>query len=449
MTASVASQLFGRAGEAFDGAPEPHPTHAFVSLLTVYLVLLCLSTNAIAVSRPDCSRGWAGRKVTEATLQKLLDQTKDGAIEFCYADLSYADLRERKLRGADLRGANLFRANLSFADLSEVNLEYANLAAASIKSALLARADLGRALLTEADLSRSDLFAASLREANLFNANLTQTQLRDTDLRDSRLEGANLEGANLLGTELSGATLIGSNLRNVNFQPRSLPTPRDAALARNLDSMKFVDSPSALVALREEFRRYGFREQELALTVAIRRGSVAHAWSQGAPLDRVDAVFSWVFFDLTSEYGRSPGRPLRILGSFILLFSIPYMIALSRETGGGIWVVSADPPAASRLEMFRLTSRTISPKSASRRASLGSLTIAFSTASTALYFSLLSALSFGPKGFNPRDLIAALQPDETILRATGWVRTLAGVETLLSLFLLALWFLAYFGRPFD
>jgi hypothetical protein len=36
-----------------------------------------------------------------------------------------------------------------------------------------------------------------------------------------------------------------------------------------------------------------------------------------------------------------------------------------------------------------------------------------------------------------------------VLRATGWVRFVAGLQSLLSIYLLALWVLTYFGRPFE
>ena len=42
-----------------------------------------------------------------------------------------------------------------------------------------------------------------------------------------------------------------------------------------------------------------------------------------------------------------------------------------------------------------------------------------------------------------------MQPREYTLRATGWVRTVSGIQSLLSVYLLALWVLTYFGRPFE
>jgi hypothetical protein len=68
---------------------------------------------------------------------------------------------------------------------------------------------------------------------------------------------------------------------------------------------------------------------------------------------------------------------------------------------------------------------------------------------TSLYFSLLSAFHLGWREFNVGTWIARMQPREYTLRATGWVRTVSGIQSLLSVYLLALWVLTYFGRPFE
>jgi hypothetical protein len=68
---------------------------------------------------------------------------------------------------------------------------------------------------------------------------------------------------------------------------------------------------------------------------------------------------------------------------------------------------------------------------------------------TGLYFSLLSAFHLGGREFNVGTWIARMQPREYTLRATGWVRTVSGIQPLLSVYLLAFWVLTYFGRPFE
>ena len=35
------------------------------------------------------------------------------------------------------------------------------------------------------------------------------------------------------------------------------------------------------------------------------------------------------------------------------------------------------------------------------------------------------------------------------LKAVGWARTVSGFQSLLSVYLIALWVLSYFGRPFG
>jgi hypothetical protein len=65
------------------------------------------------------------------------------------------------------------------------------------------------------------------------------------------------------------------------------------------------------------------------------------------------------------------------------------------------------------------------------------------------FFSILSAFSIGWREINVRNWIVRLQRQEYILRATGWVRTVSGLQSLISVYLMALWILTYFGRLFE
>ena len=65
------------------------------------------------------------------------------------------------------------------------------------------------------------------------------------------------------------------------------------------------------------------------------------------------------------------------------------------------------------------------------------------------YFSILSAFHFGWHEANVGNWIARIQPHEYVLRPSGWVRMVSGVQSLVSVYLLALWVLTYFGRPFE
>jgi len=67
----------------------------------------------------------------------------------------------------------------------------------------------------------------------------------------------------------------------------------------------------------------------------------------------------------------------------------------------------------------------------------------------AAYFSLLSALRIGWSGLNFGTWISRMQPREYALQATGWVRFASGLQSLISVYLVALTILTYFGTPFE
>ena len=118
----------------------------------------------------------------------------------------------------------------------------------------------------------------------------------------------------------------------------------------------------------------------------------------------------------------------------IFLFTIPYTEALQREGNYGIWVVWIEDRVRKDLggnEPVRLQG-------------LGPSTIKWG-----FYFSILSAFSIGWREINVGNWIARMQWREYTLRATGWVRFVSGIQSLTSVYLLALWILTYFGRPFE
>jgi hypothetical protein len=72
-----------------------------------------------------------------------------------------------------------------------------------------------------------------------------------------------------------------------------------------------------------------------------------------------------------------------------------------------------------------------------------------STLGYALLFSLISAFQIGWRELNVGNWIARLARFEYVLKPVGWTRTIAGIQSLVSLYLVAIWALTYFGRPFQ
>ena len=68
---------------------------------------------------------------------------------------------------------------------------------------------------------------------------------------------------------------------------------------------------------------------------------------------------------------------------------------------------------------------------------------------TAAYFSLLSVTNIGFQQFTLGDWIRRVGQQNATLQAVGLAHNVAGLQALLGLYLLAIWVLTYFGRPFQ
>jgi hypothetical protein len=252
------------------------------------------------------------------------------------------------------------------------------------------------------------------------------------------LSGANLGDAKLGGANLSMANLDGTYL---DIDPDSLPKLHLLpGFARNLQFVKFNETPAALIKLRNEFKDLGMRTEESQLNYAIRRGELGRVEYQHYAHSRFERYFNKVLFEWTCQYGMSPGRPFLIVAALVVIFSVVYIFAQIRPgQNGGIWAVwdehrikhSEGSEEPERLSGF--------PSNPSR---LGIVPLA-------LYFSLLSATRIGWHELNVGTWITRIQSREYSLRATGWVRVVSGIQSLISVYLVALEILTYFGTPFE
>lgn len=346
------------------------------------------------------------------------------------ASLTRANLRAARLKGAKLRGANMYAADLSLADLSNADLGPSEHRRGTGRGALLSEADLSGAKLnwanlTETDLTRANLDGAALRGAILQNADLTRSNLRGADLA-----WANLSEATLVDTVLTDTIFTRVTLTGALYEPASAPKKGTIGEISGLLDVRFsAGKHSGLVMLRGAFRDVGLRQLEREATYLIEHGKTNFAPGIERWLKR--AMFEW-----TSDYGMSPGRPLRILLALMFLFSFPYMLSVvgSTDTTSGIWRVW-------REDRVEKQSGEDTPQ---RIEVTGYLVLLWG-----LYFSLLSAFHVGWRDLNVGNWIARINPQEYNLRATGWVKVVSGIQSLISVYLIALSALTYFGRPFQ
>jgi uncharacterized protein YjbI with pentapeptide repeats len=424
------------------------------------------------------------------------------------ADLEFANLSAAYPIGANLSEANLRKAVLIWADLTEADLSNTFLAEAYLSEANLSGAKLSRSemcnfsastvpnevLVGAADLSRANLSKADLTETNLVWVNLSGADLRESkidndtrfeakwmvvwqivnkgaegrilnyfDLSDANLTGANLSGAHLTGTnltrsilikaDLSGAILNGADLteadlRDTNFKdadityanfhkstfdPLEIGDKLEFLGAYGFSSIQFTKS-QPIIKLRKMAKESGSRQQEKELTAALRKKRRNKQFSEK------------IFFDLPTDYGANPWRCLLILAGFFFLFSYAYVWALELEKKTGIWKLWPKERLRNKED------ETVEGKTVEAKKNKPELLTGLRgprVLGYAFYFSLLTTFHIGWRDLNVGNWITRMQPNEYILKPNGWVRFVSGLHSLISIYLLALWALSYFARPFE
>ncbi len=276
--------------------------------------------------------------------------------------------------------------------------------------------------LKDADLRGANLYKADLTDANLAGAKLDSAVLVGTILRNADLDGASLIETNLQRAELEGAHILRTNMRNARFEPTSLPNARAFVEVNNLKTLTYRCCPSALYKLRSSLRSAGMKSEEREVTHAI----MFTKYSQSSQPIR---FIGYAVFGLPTEWGLQPFRPLLILCGLIGVFWILYSIVIC---------------AVARCTLIGGIRRL--PAGGGKAVIIGPSMRGFGIA---LYFSVMCAFYFGWRDINLAKWIARLSPNEDEFRAYGWTRTISGIQSILSLLLIALWGATYFGTLLE
>jgi len=280
----------------------------------------------------------------------------------------------------------------------------------------------------KADLDGANLSGADLSEAILSEAILTRADLSKTKLQKAIAPFAIFAGTKIDDAEISDFVFIG---------------------ARGLTEIK-MSSPTAVVNLRKNAKDYGFRDEERALTSALHKFQMEE---RRAPLEKF--FDDYVLGGCLTVYGAEPWNSLKLLAVLIAPFSIVYIISLNTSRKmTGIWAVRHPDRVIGSLGKDKPIKLTTALAAGflpydKPRGNIWRVTRWWGILKIGLYFSILSAFSIGWRELNFGVWITRLQRQEYTLRATGWVRTVSGVQSLISVYLLALWALTYFGRPFE
>ncbi len=434
-------------------APPPAPTAAPAQASSASAEL-----SPVTWTWQDASGQTRSRAELDAILSQHKQWVDSKGKQGTRADLAGCDLTGADLTGADLRQAAMANAKLDGAVLEHANLDAADLRNADLTDSDLQYAKLRRAILYGAKLVRAQLGLKAIPVAAASKQLARRARLPIPDALKSALEtgaaipeavraGADLGRADLRGADLTDAWFRSADLDLTIYEPTADPNVSGIAKARHLDLATYVDDPEALVRLRKEFSETGFREAENKITYAVNRKQTA----QDAPVLR---WFRRVAFDWTCQYGMNPARPLKIIGVVWLAMTVFYFLCMHTKGPSGIYVEAAREASGQernwRFQVLlphlkdELTPGKRVPRRPGRR-----LRWEWRLSRCAMYFSLTSAFNIGYQELNIGEWLKMLTKREYNLTAVGWARTAAGVQSLVSVYMLALWVLTFFGHPFE
>jgi len=342
------------------------------------------------------------------------------------------------------------RAKASFTDAKLEDADFGD-------NANLIGIDFTRAYLVGVKLQGADLREARLSEAMLGRANLAKAKLDSADLRSAKLDGADLASASLIDADLAGARLHGTDMTGAIFEPKSLPAIRDIAAAENLESLIYTKNPDALFELRKKFQDGGFRDQERKITYALksRETQLLGENCRGARdfWNCVAYFLNKAGFDLTCQYGMDPWRPIKIAAGVWVVCTLLYFLFIRVGGQSGLFRINARPtddPVGARSSPQADKIKPIALQGAKGSHFVGRLVWReLRVLGTAMFFSTMSSFNIGFREINFGRWLRMLTRQEFDIKAVGWARVVAGVQSLISFYMVVLWVLTYFGRPFE
>ena len=392
----------------------------------------------------------------------LINAELDGAL-LDGAMLNHADMKSAKLNDATLVSAKLLHVNLTKAELNRAKLMHAEFSIKSsddesyskilrkkdfsgkifdiqtfsnLESAKLVNANLTSAYLNNANLNRADLTGALLAGAELINASFVESKLADATLSNSKLHLAKLVESKMSNTKLRYAKTFGLVFEP---DPSSLPEVKELVGAEGISQLTYQTSRQSLVTMREELRKSGIRGMEREITYAIKRADANYALESKKKENILKNVWvkflyycKMVLFERTTGYGMYPQRSLYILALVILFCSMFYFAVLKwpgKYFGSKIFkIVNIEDPS----KRFYYKKKSIVTK-----------------IRVAIYYSFLSAFHFGWRDINAGTWLERMQPSDFRIQGVGFARTVSGLQSVIGLYLIAIWALTYFGRPFG
>jgi len=455
------------------------------SLPLLFCFCLFISQNSLA-SSDDCTGKYKGETVPQSEVDRLLslhaelldDFEKEKTqyselfgdkryLNLCGADLDNIQFEEKNLRYANLQKAKLNKANFYLASIEGGNLKGIIANEAIFSSSNLENADLSFGLLEGAYFNGSNMANTSLKFANmdgaeldhayLKGATLIETSIRNASLIFADLDQADLAKADLTGSLLRNATLTVANVNYTNFTNVKLGGAKGLHLLPIAEESLY---PVGLYEQKNSLWASGFKREARELNYSFQHNQT-HARLNNDDIDsasivdwlnqhwdKFTALTAIVAFELTTNWGLAPSLALFELGIIIILMGLVYWVGLLYQAKLLITrSVKSLSTEGERYQEGDFYSVDVRRFLAEKRLSDAGYQVALFK--IALYFSLVSAVHIGWKDLNLGTWLSRMQSEPYTFHAKGWVRTISGLQSLVCIYLIAIWVLTQFSLFFE
>ena len=303
-------------------------------------------------------------------------------------------------------------------------------------------------------VSNVSFFSSYLRDVDFSfqetqDLSFTHTTLEDIKFPTGEFEAVSFRGAAFLPPIIFDMSLI---------DRMSLSTLADA---KGLANLRYLESEVGLVGIRQGFKALGLTLQERKIHFAINHERKQRF--RNTPGLEAKSEFLWYeIIELLTGYGLHPVRSLLLMLKLIGLMSIVYFFPIiygrdyqsGKSIPSGIWLHQAEDCSV-HLNQFHKDIPTPIKKlfipeglsvSDRRRALIINLLIALFHA---LYFSASVTFRIGWRDLSIGNWITRIDPRGVVLKSTGWVRTVSGIQSVIGVFLFGLFLWSYFTLPLE
>jgi uncharacterized protein YjbI with pentapeptide repeats len=362
----------------------------------------------------------------------------------------------------------------TYGEVKNANFKNGNFQNATISDVDFAEANFRGANLENADFSELNFYKAQFDNAKLINTNLSKTSLGGASFKNSDLSHAIVTEANFISKSCGYffnkfVCKEDSKILNVNLEG-----------ALNLselyyDSTDINNVPNGVVPIRNTLRNNGFFGESKELTSFLKTGEFFGELEKISDKESTaEKIFYYILYllkylalDYTVDWGADPNNVLfNILPKVILLFFVFYSLILfhcyrkNPEYCKLLYVVkpSFDSDEKqkyvegnyTRISLFQSMNKGYTPNCYQSTSSLPlSLSHIIFILKHAFWFSTLSAFHLGWRDLNVGNWLLRLQSQPFAYREHGVLRSLSGIQSLISLYLIAIWALTSFSSPWG